>query len=237
VSFGKILVTNTGGNNWEAKYKVDIKDSSGEVTFVISSYNLDAEYIDTTDGTIVIVDKSVMVSRVETFLNRPPVCVGEKPSGVSDLFQIDMKFNSATVFFTPINNTFRYYISFSENQNAEEHGEEAFLLSEGVQSHTVHYLKSNTRYYFKVRGVSGCVSGEWSNILMAKTGSATNRVTYYKYFPFLLNTSTLMRNIFPIKFEIVEKPVALVTPAVPALTEEKVIEINKKKRCFLWWCI
>ncbi|MDD2482766.1 MAG: fibronectin type III domain-containing protein [Candidatus Shapirobacteria bacterium] len=111
-------------------------------------------------------------------------CHDPKPTGISDLFQIDTASTNAKLFFTPIVDADRYYISFSSvNPNsAEEHGELVTLTKEGVQSHTVYKLKPNTVYYVKVRGQRGCMPGDWSTILKIKTTSNnSNIVSYYKY--------------------------------------------------------
>jgi hypothetical protein len=130
---------------------------------------------------------SESVSSASSSSNSPtaPSCNDSKPIGISDLFQNDITGTTAKLFFTPLSDTNTYYISFSTNPNAEEHGEKVTLLREGVQSHTVYKLKPNTIYYFKVRGQNGCMSGEWSTILKAKTssGSSGKLFKYYKYGP------------------------------------------------------
>lgn len=116
-----------------------------------------------------------------------PSCNDVKPASVPDLFQVDAISTSAKLFFTPISNTSQFYVSFSENTNAEEHGELITLLREGVQSHTIYYLKPNTSYYLKVRGQNGCMPGEWSRILKIKTNSInqTKQNVFYKYIDFI----------------------------------------------------
>ncbi len=98
-----------------------------------------------------------------------PNCSSLKPVSIVNLFEIKTTENTATVFFSPILSTDRYFISYSENKLAEEHGVEVRLGSLGVQNFTVNYLKSNTEYYFKVRGQNGCMPGDWSNILKTST--------------------------------------------------------------------
>ncbi len=105
-----------------------------------------------------------------------PVCGDPKPASAPDLFRVDASINSAKLFFTPISNTSRFYVSFSTKHQAEEHGEEVELIREGVQSHTIYQLKPNTTYYIKVRGQIGCMPGDWSGVMKIKTNS--NR--YYK---------------------------------------------------------
>ena len=121
----------------------------------------------------------------------PPTysCTNSKPLSVSDLFQINTTNKSAKIFFTPLSDTNQYYISFSEQPNAEKHGEQVTLLREGVQSHTIYFLKPNTTYYVKVRGQNGCMPGDWSNIMKFKTNSKNqiNQKIFYKYINFLKN--------------------------------------------------
>ena len=97
------------------------------------------------------------------------VCSDSKPVGAPDLFQVDTTQTQATLYFTPISGNTKYYIAFSTKDNAEEHGVEVMLGSEGVQNFTVNLLSSSTTYYFKVRGQNGCMPGDWSNIKSAKT--------------------------------------------------------------------
>lgn len=85
------------------------------------------------------------------------VCTNSKPLSRSDFFQINTTKNSAKLYFTPLADTSNFYISFSQNPNAEEHGEKVTLIREGVQSHTIYQLKPNTIYYAKVRGQNGCI--------------------------------------------------------------------------------
>lgn len=93
-----------------------------------------------------------------------PICHDETPSGVPDLFQIDASGTTAILYFTPIANTSHYFISYSKNSNAEDHGVIADLGSDGVQSYTIRELHGGAKYFFKVRGQNGCMPGNWSNI-------------------------------------------------------------------------
>jgi len=114
---------------------------------------------------------------------KAPTCSDPKPSSIPDLFQIDVSARSAKLYFTPISNTSRFFISFAENPRAEAHGELVSLAREGVQSHSIYHLQPNTTYYVKVRGQKGCMPGDWSNIMMIKTPAvSSNRVSkYYRY--------------------------------------------------------
>lgn len=239
-----VNISNVSGNTWNASYVVDAHDTLGAVTFSISATNLDANYFDTTDSTAVIIGESETLSEsVETSSvtsNSTPACGDEKPSQAPDLFQIDSNQNSTTLFFTPISNTSKYYISFSEKPNAEEHGEEITLQKDGVQKHTVYHLKANTKYYFKVRGSIGCMPGAWSNVLANTTSKSMAKVSSHRYFPSLLNRARIFtKNIQNNTIVVPDKPelINTLTPTIPVKMDEKPTEKVKKKFCFLWWCI
>ncbi len=154
-------------------------------------------------------------------------CTSPKPLFISDLFEIRTTPTSAKLFFTPQADTSDFYISFSEDPNAEEHGEQVTLIREGVQSHTVYYLKPNTIYYAKVRGQNGCMSGDWSNILKFKTSSKT----YYRYYsPKIISSSP----------KVIPTPTVLETRNIPSQPpQENVLPVttpSPSKKCLLWWC-
>ncbi len=175
----------------------------------------------------------------------PPVCTDSKPIKTPDLFQTNALKNNAKLFFTPTD-TNQYYVSFSTNINAEGNGELVTLAREGVQSHTIYFLKPNTTYYVKVRSQNGCMPGDWSNIMKF----TTNNSVYYKY---IKAVSSLVdkfqaKSVSNIKSK-------SVTPTITQVkgiqTETKTQEIKSEpkkevasntnkdtspKHCFLWWC-
>lgn len=168
-------------------------------------------------------------------LSTNSACTDSKPLFSSDLFQINTTKNSAKLFFTPFADTSDFYISFSENSNAEEHGEQVTLIREGVQSHTIYQLKPNTVYYTKIRGQNGCNSGDWSNVMKFKTDSKI----YYK-------NSTIFNKITSTIKKITNN---LVNKSDQEQTSTPIIQTNQnkdpkqspptpeiKKKCFLWWC-
>jgi len=176
-------------------------------------------------------------------------CHDSKPIGVSDLFQINVKGNTAKLFFTPMSTTNNYFVSFSEKPNAEEHGEQVYLLREGVQSHTIYQLKPNTTYYFKVRGQNGCMPGEWSNVMKIKTGANKSTKTTIFYKSLLTKVTNLIKttksNITKTKNNNVSKETILpndskVTPSpqitVAPQSTPKSPTPETKKKCLLWWC-
>lgn len=155
----------------------------------------------------------------------PSVCTDTKPFARPDLFQIDISQSSAKLFFTPLLDTNNYYVSFSQHPNAEEHGTQVSLLSQGVQSYTVYFLKPNTYYYFKVRGQNGCMPGDWSSILRIKTSSFKS---FYKYYSPINSvvTSPVVSPVFPTLV-----PTIFISPPRPTP-----VPISRIKKCFLWWC-
>lgn len=98
-------------------------------------------------------------------------CPTEKPDHAPDLFQIDATRDSATLFFTPVNNAVTgYLIAYGHYRGDVRFG--VFLPSgpsDGVISYKINYLEPSTRYYFKVQAVNGCRNGYWSDTLSART--------------------------------------------------------------------
>lgn len=111
-----------------------------------------------------------------------PVCTDFSPASTPDLFQVNVDASTAKLFFAPVFGLERYFVSYSTQPNAEEHGVGVILGGLGVQNYTVQYLKPNTTYYFRVRAQNGCMPGEWSNTLRAVTRSvgATSPVVFYR---------------------------------------------------------
>ena len=111
-------------------------------------------------------------------LNQTPVCRDFAPSASPNLFQIDTTKDTATLYFTPVNDYIsNYFIAygFSLDDNRFgvkfDHGK-----YDGVLNYTVNLLSQSTAYYFKVRAGHGCAIGAWSNTLMAKTEGGTKMV-------------------------------------------------------------
>lgn len=111
-----------------------------------------------------------------------PRCDAAAPSHSPDLFQIDATTTSARLYFAPAGTpNGGYFIAYGTSTNAEGHGV-YFDHSDmsGVIDFTIDALKPNTTYYFKVRGQSGCMPGDWSQIMKVKTGP---RLSFYHYTP------------------------------------------------------
>lgn len=172
----------------------------------------------------------------------PTYCGEEMVSGTPDLFQINVEGTSAKIFFTPVSNTNRYYVSFSTSPQAEEHGAEVDLAREGVQNYTISHLSPGRTYYFKVRGQKGCRAGEWSNIMEAQVGSKgmISTLIYYKSV-FTHALSSLFKQDGPstppppetVEFSVSQKKIK--HGAVP--TAPKTAPVGRTCRQVLWWCL
>lgn len=113
---------------------------------------------------------------VNTEPARPASCNDQKPFGSPDLFQVDIKGNSATLYFSPVGNANQYYyINYSDD--ASQYGVQFDGSSEGVQSYTINMLQPNMSYDFTVRGGNGCMPGDWGNTMSAKAGKSKS---FYK---------------------------------------------------------
>lgn len=164
-------------------YSLNINSLSSNTTYYVRSFatntagtSYGSEYSFTTTSS------SDSSSGSSSNNSSAPLCNDVKPVSAPDLFQINTSNNFAKIFFTPISNTSQFYISFSENKNAERHGTGLISLSKlGVQDFSINLLKPNTTYYFKVRGQNGCMPGDWSNIMEVKT----NNSVFYRYFAFI----------------------------------------------------
>jgi len=175
-----------------------------------------------------------------------PSCNSVRPSSAPDLFQINTFATSATIFFTPISNTPKYYVSYSTKPIAEDHGQLVTLSTEGVQSITVHHLQPNTQYYFKVRGQIDCMPGDWSSILKATTlwsGSKSMRISY-PFSHFSPSQSAPSANLSGArKVEVAPEAPSPSMPENPSTFESSDTSLpspsSDQRQCFklLWWCI
>lgn len=111
-------------------------------------------------------------------------CKDRIPVNAPLLFQIKGYSNKATLYFVPVSsqNT-GYFVSYGYDQKAEQFAV-AFPHSDksGAVEYTINNLTPNSRFYFKVKGLNGCASGEWSNTLSAtvsRTQTTRPLITHY----------------------------------------------------------
>ena len=117
----------------------------------------------------------------------PSSCGATAPHSSPNLFQIDVKDTSATLYFAPVAGPVnRYFIAYGYTPGDERFGVEFSQgASTGVVAYTVGYLSPNSTYYFRVRGGNGCQPGAWGNEMKIRTekkGTSLIR-TFYKNFP------------------------------------------------------
>lgn len=154
---------------------------SNSLTCSLSSFSLYAVLGETTSSTTPA--SSSNTSSSSGGVSNTQQCTESSPSAVPDLFQIDASKTTATLYFTPITDLSKYYISYTTEVSVEQHGVVADLSSDGVQNYTINDLLPNTTYYFKVRSQNGCMPGNWGNTMTVKTSNASSEKTsFYKNF-------------------------------------------------------
>lgn len=105
-------------------------------------------------------------------------CDSTKPLERPNLFQIDYKDGSATLYFTPVKDQITdYQIVYGTKLHQEDFGiifKSQF--KEGVISYTINYLMPNITYYFRVRAVNNCRFGLFSSTM--KISTSENKTFY-----------------------------------------------------------
>ena len=111
-------------------------------------------------------------------------------------------------------------------------------MREGVQNETINLLKSNTTYYFKVRGQIGCMPGDWSNIMKVET----NNYTYYKNFspsiflPSIQKSSVPSSDVLGASINAFPQKNPEPINAVVKQVVHKQQTQKQSNKCFLWMC-
>lgn len=233
-------VTNTSGNNWTASYLVSSSDTTGQVTFTISSSNLDLEYSEVTEGSYVTIYTPSPELISSDSGNNTQECTAGIPIGKPDLFQIDYNSTEAILYYAPVSGEISdYYISFSEKSGSLEHGVSTKQgKSTGVLSYKINYLKSNTTYYFRIRAHNDCVPGEWSNEMKITTRRSGEEEFIKNYKNVLVKISRLVsklttKNTGSSNNKESGKETVSTTSSAELITTST---SQVKKRCFLWWC-
>jgi trimeric autotransporter adhesin len=93
-------------------------------------------------------------------------CNDQKPSFAPNLFQIDRNGTSAILYFAPAGDPVTgYQISYGITSEASGQ-DKSFSMSQCTSaiSYTINNLIAEVTYYFKVKGVHGCSSTDWSNV-------------------------------------------------------------------------
>jgi hypothetical protein len=102
-----------------------------------------------------------------------PSCNDAKPTCKPDLFQINVTDSKAILYLNPCSGSIckKYFVSYGTKENAEDYNAtfDAPTNPSGAVTYEVNVLNAATKYYFKVKCVNGCSSGEYGNILSATT--------------------------------------------------------------------
>lgn len=110
-------------------------------------------------------------------------CNYAKPAGIPNLYQINLKRNSAKLYYTTVKeNVTDYYVIYGFKPGDERYGF-GFSAKPGkgeVWSLDIDMLFAGKGYYFKMRAGNGCAAGDWSPWLGGKT--PWSRWATYKYF-------------------------------------------------------
>lgn len=124
---------------------------------------------------------------------KPPRCQDSSPTSAPNLFQIDVNNTQATVYFAPVPDADRYYISYGDGETVGQYGVEFTTgHSSGVIGYTINYLQPRQRYSFLVRSGNGCMPGDWGN-----TMTVTTRQTPYGGASYFKDFMTRVLSVFP----------------------------------------
>lgn len=172
--------------NWNVPQTVNVKVKDGPnagttTTFRHLVSSLDPHYNGTWVEDVLVHVGGFSLSAASAA--KAPTCSATPPYDKPNLFQINSRSNSATLYFTPIRDNISYYfIAYGYTPGDIRFGTSFNMGSyDGVIDYTVNMLNPGETYYFKVRGGNGCATGEWGNTLSATTtasGSASTRVSY-----------------------------------------------------------
>ncbi len=154
-------------------------------------------------------------------------CTNFAPQGVPDLFEIDARNKSATVFFAPVLTASDYFIRYGQNTSTDQYGTSISPVNnQGVQSFTINELKPNTVYSFQIRGGRGCATGEWSRVLTIRTTSST--VQLQKFYTYSIVGQKVLSNSnikkLPLKTSSLKTaaptPAPIIAPELPSQTTQ-----------------
>ncbi len=158
-------------------------------------------------------------------------CSNSAPQGVPDLFEIDVRNKSATLFFAPVLTASDYFVRYGQKTATNQYGTSFNPANnQGVQSFTINELNPNTVYSFQIRGGRGCATGEWSRILTIRTtSSATQLQKFYTYSIVgqkVVSNSTIKKS--PIKTTTPTQPIPIIAPELPSQTTQPRASIAPK---------
>lgn len=103
------------------------------------------------------------------------LCDKTAPFNKPDLFQIDTSNTTATLHFTPPNDTYtKFRIVYGLSEGDERYGVDYIQgNTTGALTYIVNDLSPGTTYYFKIRADNDCAEGQWSAWKSATTKGGT----------------------------------------------------------------
>jgi len=227
------------GSGWDKK-NCTLDTATNTLTCLLSGFSVYGVFGESKAHVVAAPSSSNNTSPSSSSSGGTPSCQMDKPSSAPDLFQIDTTDTTAHLFFTPISNTNRFYVSYSTREIAEEYGAEITLAREGVQNFMVELLHPSTIYYFKMRGQNGCMPGDWSIIMKVKTGAQSSAIknSFYKDSPFVdVQVTPFTQETTPV-LGVSEMKSKVSSPLIPPQQNSQKVVSNhvSKKTCFLLWC-
>ncbi len=124
----------------------------------------------TYNGSLITEVVNTVINALQRSTTNPPVC-GMLQPGINPpviYAAVSKGSHAIQIFLSPPSEPFDHYVL--------QFGTESTNLKWGISSlpkdtgaYTIEFLSPNTTYHFQVRGGNGCATGNWSNILSAKT--------------------------------------------------------------------
>jgi hypothetical protein len=164
-------------------------------------------------GKTAATNTSTVFTSTSSTSNSAPSCLDTVPVGTLNLFQIDPSQNSVILNFSTVGNTTGYQIFYGTSPEASDYADKfdyqgpLWTLTRKISG-----LKSGVKYYFKVRPVSGCSAGSFSQTVPVTTTSISNEkkptITPKPITKDLINPAKMISNI-PAVSQVVDKKIVV----------------------------
>ena len=128
---------------------------------------------------ILCVVASYLTGAYATSPSSSTVCNDVKPECKPDLFQVDAGANFAKLYINPCKeNCSKVQILYGRTEAADEYNIDLIApTKDGVFTTTINSLDPDTKYFFKIRCINGCSSGDTGTVLSAQTSDCVT--SYY----------------------------------------------------------
>ncbi len=156
-------------------------DSSGKATFTMSSTNAQTysiDVIDTTTGTTLSSLGQVTFVAPSPTITPTPKCDQTPPGSTPQLVSaVGNGSNAITLTWNESQDPVSYYLLDYGTSSGNYIYGNPNIGSKGTTSYTVGSLSSGVTYYFSIKAVYGCYTGNSSNEISAKTTSSDDTPT------------------------------------------------------------